>query len=60
MSNLLLSFPSLNCPLDKMCHTSAKGYTVRRLVVLYRLTNPQKAKKCEILDLELGKVARNE
>ena len=30
-------------------------------MVLYRLANPQKAKKCEILNLELGKVVqRNE
>ena len=28
-------------------------------MVFYRLANPQKAKKCEILDLELGKVVRN-
>ena len=28
-------------------------------MVLYRLANPQRAKKCEILNLELGKVVRN-
>ena len=28
-------------------------------MVFYRLANPQKAKKCEILNLELGKVVRN-
>ena len=27
-------------------------------MVVYRLANPQKAKKCEILNLELGKVVQ--
>ena len=47
ISNLLLPLPLLNWPFDKMCHTSAKAYTVyvRCLVVFYRLSNiPQKAK----------------
>ena len=52
MSNLLLSLPLLNCPFDKMRHTSAKGCTVSvgRLLVVYRLANPQKAKKCDNLN----------
>ena len=60
MSNLLLSLPLLNYPFDKMRHTNAKGYTVSvgRLLVFYRLPNPPKGKKCDILP-ELGKVVRN-
>ena len=59
MSNLLWSLPLLNCPFDKMCHTSAKAYTLCRVFSgLVQTCQPSKGKKCEILNLELGKVVQ--
>ena len=46
MSNLLLSSPLLNCPFDKMCHTSAKGYTVQGVQWSFTdLPTPKRHKK---------------
>ena len=58
MSNLLLSLPLLNCPFDKMCHTSSKHTLCRVFSGLVQTCQPSKGKKCEILNLELGKVVQ--
>ena len=61
MSNLLLSLSLLNCPFDKMCHILVQKDTLFRafsgLVQICQL-QPPKGKKCEILNLELGKVVQ--
>ena len=58
MSNLLLSLPLLNCPFDKMCHTSAKHTLCRVFSGLVRTCQPPKGEKCEILNLEPGKIVQ--
>ena len=51
-----MSLPLLNCPFDKMCHTSAKAH--RAFSGLVRTCQPPKGKKSEILNLEPGKVVQ--
>ena len=58
MGNLLLLLPLLNCPFDKMCHTSSKHTLCRVFSGLVQTCQPSKGKKCEILNLELGKVVQ--
>ena len=59
MSNLLWSLPLLNCPFDMMCHTSGKAYTVQGVQwSCTDLPTSPKGNKCQILNLELGKVVQ--
>ena len=58
MSNWLLSLPLLNFLFHKMCHTSAKHTLCRVFSGLVRTCQPPKGEKCEILNLEPGKVVQ--
>ena len=58
MSNFLLSLPLLNCPLIRCAILVQKHALCRVFSGLVQTCQPPKGEKCEILNLELGKIVQ--